>query len=111
MSRAAYIRFTRSWAIRPYPDMLFHLILSHSGWRYAKVATGETSLALQQGLQAALWSLGGVPRWCAATILPPILTRCAAAAAGPLMTPNKPCWTTTASAPPASTGAITTKTG
>ena len=40
---------------------MFQLILSHSGWRYAEVATGETFLALKQGLQAALWTLGGVP--------------------------------------------------
>ena len=44
-----------------YPHQLFQMILSHSGWRYAEVATGETFLALQQGLQAALWTLGGVP--------------------------------------------------
>ena len=46
---------------QPYPHMLFQLILSHSGWRYAEVAAGETFLALQQGLQAALWILGGAP--------------------------------------------------
>ena len=47
---------------RAYPHLLFQLILSHSGWRYAEVAAGETFLALKQGLQAALWSLGGVPQ-------------------------------------------------
>ena len=46
---------------QPHPHLLFQLILSHSGWRYAEVATGETFLALKQGLQAALWELGGVP--------------------------------------------------
>ena len=46
---------------QPYPHLLFQLILSHSGWRYAEVAAGETFLALQQGLQNALWTLGGVP--------------------------------------------------
>ena len=46
---------------QPYSHLLFQLILSHSGWRYAEVATGETFLALKQGLQAALWTLGGVP--------------------------------------------------
>ena len=46
---------------QPYPHLLFQLILSHSGWRYAEVTTGETFLALKQGLQAALWTLGGVP--------------------------------------------------
>ena len=46
---------------QPYRHQLFQLILSHSGWRYAEIAAGETFLALQQGLQAALWTLGGVP--------------------------------------------------
>ena len=46
----------------PTPTLLFQLILSHSGRRYAEVATGETFPALQQGLQAALWTLGGVPQ-------------------------------------------------
>ena len=59
----------------PYPHLLFQLILSHSGWRYAEVAAGETFLALKQGLQNALWALGGVRRWCVRTIPPPPPTR------------------------------------
>ena len=47
---------------RSYRHLLFQLVLSHSGWRYAEVATGETFLALKQGLQNALWELGGAPR-------------------------------------------------
>ena len=47
---------------QPYPHLLFQLILSHSGWRYAEVAAGETFLGLQKGLQNALWTLGGVPQ-------------------------------------------------
>ena len=47
---------------RAYRHLLFQLVLSHSGWRYAEVATGETFLALKQGLQNALWELGGAPR-------------------------------------------------
>ena len=46
---------------RPHHHLLFQLILSRSGWRYAEVTTGETFLALKQGLQTALWELGGVP--------------------------------------------------
>ena len=37
-------------------------MLSHSEWRYAEVVAGETFLALKQGLQNALWELGGVPQ-------------------------------------------------
>ena len=47
---------------RSYRHRLFQLVLSHSGWRYAEVVSGETFLALKQGLQNALWELGGVPR-------------------------------------------------
>ena len=47
---------------RAYRHRLFQLVLSHSGWRYAEVATGETFLALKQGLQNALRELGGAPR-------------------------------------------------
>ena len=46
---------------QPHRHQLFQLILSHSGWRYAELAAGETFLALQHGLQSALWTLGGVP--------------------------------------------------
>ena len=46
----------------PFRHLLFHLVLSHSGWRYAEVCFGETFEALVQGLQGALWELGGVPR-------------------------------------------------
>ena len=45
----------------PFSHLLFHLVLSHSGWRYAEVCFGETFGALVGGLQAALWDLGGVP--------------------------------------------------
>ena len=82
-----------------YPHLLFQLILSHSGWRYAEVAAGETFLALQQGLQNALWTLGG-----AEVVQRQYLGwNCAAAAAALLTTITPPCWTT-ASAPPASPG-------
>ena len=56
---------------QPYPHLLFQLILSHSGWRYAEIAAGETFLALKQGVQNALcgpWAAS--PRWCAPTIPP-----------------------------------------
>ena len=46
----------------PFRHLLFHLVLSHSGWSYAQVCFGETFGALVKGLQGALWELGGVPR-------------------------------------------------
>ena len=47
---------------RRYRHLLFQLVLSHSGWRYAEVVAGETFVALKQGLQNALWELGGAPQ-------------------------------------------------
>ena len=46
----------------PFRHLLFHLVLSHSGWSYAQVCFGETFAALVKGLQGALWELGGVPK-------------------------------------------------
>jgi hypothetical protein len=41
---------------------LYQFALAHSGWRHAAVVVGgESFMALSSGLQAALWSLGGVP--------------------------------------------------
>ena len=45
----------------PFEHLMFQFVLSHSGWRYAEVAFGETFSALVSGLQGALWELGGVP--------------------------------------------------
>ena len=66
--REAQIDFTHCNSLgvsiggRPYRHLLFQLVLSHSGWRYAEVVAGETFLALKQGLQNALWHLGAAPQ-------------------------------------------------
>ena len=44
-----------------FPHLLFEFVLSFSGWRYVEIADSETFLALKQGLQGALWELGGCP--------------------------------------------------
>ena len=65
--REAQIDFTHCNSLgvtiggQPYRHLLFQLVLSHSGWRYAEVVAGEIFLALKQGLQKALWALGGAP--------------------------------------------------
>jgi len=47
----------------PYPHLLYHFRLAYSGWSYVKViAGGESFSALTEGLQDALWRLGGCPR-------------------------------------------------
>jgi transposase InsO family protein len=41
---------------------LYQFALAYSGWRHAElVCGGESFAALAQGLQSALWALGGVP--------------------------------------------------
>ena len=54
---------------RPYRHLLFHFVLCYSGWRYAEAASGETFLALKQGLQGALWALGGAPVFMAHALM------------------------------------------
>ena len=51
----------------PFRHLLFHLVLSHSGWSYAEVCFGETFGALVKGLQGAFWELECVPGWCVQT--------------------------------------------
>ena len=44
-------------------DRLYHFRLAYSGFEHAHVVLGgESFVALAEGLQNALWSLGGVPR-------------------------------------------------
>jgi hypothetical protein len=46
-----------------FPHLLYHFWLAFSGWEYAFVITGgESFTALAEGLQGALWALGGVPQ-------------------------------------------------
>lgn len=47
----------------PFPHLLYHFWLAFSTWEYAFVITGgESYTALAEGLQGALWALGGVPQ-------------------------------------------------
>jgi hypothetical protein len=46
----------------PYQHLLYHFRLACSGWSHMKVIEGgESFTALAEGLQEALWRLGGVP--------------------------------------------------
>ena len=68
LGREAQVDFTHCGELgvtiggEPFRHLLFHLVLSHSGWSYAEVCFGETFGALVKGLQGALWELGGVPK-------------------------------------------------
>ncbi|MGH3184781.1 MAG: IS21 family transposase, partial [Streptosporangiaceae bacterium] len=47
----------------PLDHRLYHFCLAFSNWQYAHVVLGgESFVALAEGLQNALWALGGVPR-------------------------------------------------
>lgn len=45
----------------PFPHLCYHCVLTYSNWEYAAVCQSETLEALSEGLQGALWCLGGVP--------------------------------------------------
>ena len=44
-----------------FPHLCYHYVLTYSNWEWAAVCYGETFEALSEGLQGALWALGGVP--------------------------------------------------
>lgn len=46
----------------PFPHLLFHLVFVYSNVEAARICFAESFEALVEGLEAALWQLGGVPR-------------------------------------------------
>jgi transposase InsO family protein len=47
----------------PFQHILYHFRLSYSGWSYVKVIQGGESIcALLEGLQEAIWRVGGSPK-------------------------------------------------
>ena len=47
----------------PFQHLLYHFRLSYSGWSYIKVIQGGESIsALLEGLQEAIWRVGGSPK-------------------------------------------------
>jgi len=48
---------------KPFAHLLFHFWMAFSGWQYVKVIEGgESFTALTEGMQEALWQLGGAPK-------------------------------------------------
>src|SRR4051812_47783950 len=47
---------------QPLDHRLYHFRLAYSGFEHAHVVLGESYVALAEGLQNALWALGGAPR-------------------------------------------------
>lgn len=44
-----------------FPHMLYHFVLTYSNWEHVTVCYSESFESLSEGLQNALWELGGVP--------------------------------------------------
>mgnify|MGYP005815900311 CR=1 FL=1 len=47
---------------QPFPHMLYHFVLTYSNWETGTICPSESFASLSEGLQNALWELGGVPR-------------------------------------------------
>jgi hypothetical protein len=45
-----------------FPHLIYHFVLSYSNWETGSVCYSESFESLSEGLQRALWELGGVPR-------------------------------------------------
>lgn len=46
----------------PFNHMIYHFVLTYSNWETGTVCFSESFESLSQGLQNALWELGGVPQ-------------------------------------------------
>lgn len=47
---------------QPFPHLAYHFTLTYSNWESITICPSESFEALSEGLQNALWELGGVPR-------------------------------------------------
>lgn len=47
---------------RPFNHLLYHFVLTYSNWEWATICFSESFESLSEGLQNALWKLGGVPK-------------------------------------------------
>jgi len=46
----------------PFPHMIYHFVLTYSNWETGSICYSESFESLSEGLQNALWELGGVPQ-------------------------------------------------
>ena len=47
---------------KPFDHLIFHLVLTYSNWETGSICFSETFESFSEGIQNALWKLGGVPR-------------------------------------------------
>ena len=46
----------------PFPHMIYHFVLTYSNWEAGTICFSESFESLADGLQNALWELGGIPK-------------------------------------------------
>jgi len=46
---------------RPFDHLIYHFVLTYSNWETGSICFSESFESLSEGLQSALWTLGGVP--------------------------------------------------
>ena len=46
---------------QPFEHLVYHFVLTYSNWEWASICFSESFESLSEGLQNALWELGGVP--------------------------------------------------
>src|SRR5271157_3504408 len=47
----------------PFPHLIYHFVLTYSNWETGTLCFSESLESLGEGLQNALWELGGTPQW------------------------------------------------
>ena len=47
---------------QPFDHLVYHFVLTYSNWETGSICYSESFESLSEGLQAALWELGGVPQ-------------------------------------------------
>lgn len=47
---------------QPFDHLVYHFVLTYSNWETGSICYSESFESLSEGLQAALWEVGGVPR-------------------------------------------------
>jgi hypothetical protein len=47
---------------RPFDHLIYHFVLTYSNWETGSICYSESFESLSEGLQNALWELGGVPQ-------------------------------------------------
>jgi hypothetical protein len=48
-------------ASQPFDHLLYHFVLTYSNWETGNICFSESFESLSEGIQTALWELGGVP--------------------------------------------------